>query len=71
MVVLLGVSEVVVNVCDNLANFVFNENIKHSNKERIAYISIYNKNNQEVFTEIMKNLKQLENNNRIVIFSVW
>ena len=31
----------------------------------MAYVSTYDKNNSELFTEIIKNLEQLKNNDRI------
>ena len=38
---------------------------KHNNEKTLAYIATYNKNNPELFTEIMKNLKEIENNDKI------
>ena len=37
---------------------------KHNNEKPIVYVATYNKNNSELFTEIMKNLK-LKNNDKI------
>ena len=38
---------------------------KHSNGKPLAYVKIYNKNNPELFTEIIKNLDELKNNDKI------
>ena len=37
---------------------------KHSNGQTLAYISTYNKNKQELFTERSKNLDQLKNHDQ-------
>ena len=38
---------------------------KYNNKKPLAYSATYNKNNLELFTEIIKNLEELENKNKI------
>ena len=38
---------------------------RHCKEEPLAYVSKYNKNNPELFTEMKKNLEQLKNNERI------
>ena len=38
---------------------------KYNNKKPLAYIATYNKNNPELFTEIIKNLEKLKNNDKI------
>ena len=40
---------------------------KHNNEKLLAYVTTYNKNNPELFTEIMKNLEKLKNNDKIKI----
>ena len=37
---------------------------KHNNEKPLAYVAIYDKNNLELFTEIIKNL-ELKNNDKI------
>ena len=39
--------------------------IKYNNEKPLAYVGTYNKNNPELFTEIMKNLEELKNNEKI------
>ena len=38
---------------------------KHNKGKSLAYVATYNKNNPELFTEIIKNLEELENNDKI------
>ena len=38
---------------------------KHNNEKPLAYVATYNKNDPELFTEIMKNLEELKNNDKI------
>ena len=38
---------------------------KHNNEKPLAYAATYNKNNPELFTEIMKNLEELKNKDKI------
>ena len=38
---------------------------KHNNEKPLAYITTYNKNNPQLFTEIIKNLEELKNNAKI------
>ena len=38
---------------------------KHDNEKPLEYVTTYNKNNPELFTEIMKNLEELENKDKI------
>ena len=38
---------------------------KHNNKKPVAYVAAYNKNNPELFTEIMKDLDELKNRDKI------
>ena len=38
---------------------------KHNNEKPLAYVATYNENNPELFTEIMKNLEELKNNEKI------
>ena len=38
---------------------------KHNNEKPLAYITTYNKNNPELFIEIIKNLEELENKDKI------
>ena len=37
----------------------------HNNEKPLAYVATYNKNNPELFTEIMKNLEELKNKHKI------
>ena len=39
--------------------------IMHNNEKPLAYVVTYNKNNPELFTEILKNLEKLKNNDKI------
>ena len=39
--------------------------LKHNNEQPFTYFSTYNKNNPELFAEIIKNLEQLGKNDRI------
>ena len=43
----------------------FKEPEKHSNEKPLAYVATYNKNNPKLFTEIMKNLEEIENEEKI------
>ena len=38
---------------------------KHNNEKPLAYVATYYKNNPELFTEIMKNLEEIENKDKI------
>ena len=38
---------------------------KHNNEKPLAYVATYNKNNPELYTEIMKKLKEIENKDKI------
>ena len=38
---------------------------KHNNEKPLDYIATYNKNNPESFTEIIKNLEEFRNNDKI------
>ena len=38
---------------------------KYNNERLLAYVTTYNKNNPELFTEIMKNLEELKNKDKI------
>ena len=38
---------------------------KHNNEKRLVYVATYNKNNPELFTEIMKNLEEIQNEDKI------
>ena len=38
---------------------------KHYNKKPLAYIATYNKNTPELFIEIIKNLEEFKNNDKI------
>ena len=38
---------------------------KYNNEKPLAYVTTYNKNNPELFTEIMKNLEEFKNNDKI------
>ena len=37
----------------------------YNSEKPLAYVTTYNKNNPELFTEIIKNLEGLENNDKI------
>ena len=38
---------------------------KHNKEKTLTYVASYNKNNPELFTEIMKNLEELKNKDKI------
>ena len=38
---------------------------QHNNEKPLAYVTTYNKNNPELFTEILKNLEEIENKDKI------
>ena len=38
---------------------------KNNNEQLLPFVSKYNRNNPEILTEIIKNLNQLKNNDRI------
>ena len=38
---------------------------KHNNEVPLVYVAIYNEDNQDLLTEIIKNLKELENKDKI------
>ena len=38
---------------------------KTNNEKRLAYVAAYNKNNPELFTEMMKNIEELKNKDKI------
>ena len=38
---------------------------KHNNENPLSYVATYNKNNPELFTEIMKNMEEIESKHKI------
>ena len=44
-----------------------NETEKIQQRKTLAYVAIYNKNNPELYTEMIQNLKEIENKNKIRI----
>ena len=47
-----------------MSRFQYKESEKY-NEKPLAYIATYNKNKPELFTEIIKNLEELKNNEKI------